>query len=150
MAISQESAFAPETSKLTKHFAPARDLWAPVSFPSTGAIGEYWACREAGTLQDMSGLRKYDIVGPDAERLLQRAMTRDVARLAVWRGTYALMCDETGAVIDDGTLFRLAPDLFRWCCGTEESARVKEKIAALSADCPWTFNQFNPSRRARA
>ncbi|MEO0372879.1 MAG: DUF1989 domain-containing protein, partial [Pseudomonadota bacterium] len=36
MAISQESAFAPETSKLTHHFAPARDLWAPVSFPSTG------------------------------------------------------------------------------------------------------------------
>ncbi|MEM6587103.1 MAG: DUF1989 domain-containing protein [Pseudomonadota bacterium] len=129
MAISQESAFAPETSKLTKHFAPARDLWAPVSFPSTGTIGEYWACREKVTLQDMSGLRKYDIIGPDAEALLQRVMTRDVARLAVWRGTYALICDEAGAVVDDGTLFRLAPNLFRWCCGTEESARVMEKLA---------------------
>lgn len=130
MAISQESAFAPETSKLTQHFAPARDLWAPVSFPSTGTIGEYWACREKVTLQDMSGLRKYDIIGPDAEALLQRVMTRDVARLAVWRGTYALICDEAGAVVDDGTLFRLAPNLFRWCCGTEESARVMEKVAA--------------------
>ncbi|MEM7731728.1 MAG: DUF1989 domain-containing protein [Pseudomonadota bacterium] len=129
MAISQDSAFAPETSKLTKHFAPARDLWAPVSFPSTGTIGEYWACREKVTLQDMSGLRKYDIIGPDAEALVQRVMTRDVARLAVWRGTYALICDEAGAVVDDGTLFRLAPNLFRWCCGTEESARVMEKLA---------------------
>ncbi|MEL7013815.1 MAG: DUF1989 domain-containing protein, partial [Pseudomonadota bacterium] len=129
MSVSQESAFAPETSKLTKHFAPARDLWAPVSFPSTGTIGEYWACREKVTLQDMSGLRKYDIIGPDAEALLQRVMTRDVSRLAVWRGTYALMCDEAGAVIDDGTLFRLADCLFRWCCGTEESARMMEKVA---------------------
>ncbi|MEL6436683.1 MAG: aminomethyltransferase family protein, partial [Pseudomonadota bacterium] len=118
-----------ETSKLTKHFAPARDLWVPVSFPSTGTVGEYWACREAVTVQDMSGLRKYDIVGPDAERLLQKTMTRDVARLAVWRGTYALICDEAGAVIDDGTLFRLGPDQFRWCCGHEESARALNAIA---------------------
>lgn len=129
MSISQESAFHPCTSKLTSHFAPARDLWAPVSFPSVGTIGEYWACRERVTLQDMSGLRKYDIVGPDAEKLLQKALTRDVTRLAVWRGTYALMCDESGAVVDDGTLFRLAPHLFRWCCGTEESARVLSDLA---------------------
>lgn len=129
MAISQESAFAPETSKLSQHFAPARNLWAPVSFPASGTVGEYWACREKVTVQDMSGLRKYDIVGPDAEVLLQKVMTRDVARLAVWRGTYSLMCDDAGAVIDDGTLFRLAPHLFRWCCGSEESARVMEAAA---------------------
>lgn len=129
MSISQESAFHSRTSRLTEQFAPARDLWAPVTFPSYGTLGEYWACRESATLQDMSSLRKYDIVGPDAERLLQRAMTRDIGRLAVWRGTYALMCDEVGSVIDDGTLFRLAPDLFRWCCGTEESARVLSELA---------------------
>ncbi|WP_348540509.1 DUF1989 domain-containing protein [Shimia sp. R9_3] len=129
MSISQQSAFAPETSKLTKHFAPARDLWAPVSFPATGTIGEYWACREAVTIQDMSGLRKFDIIGPDAERLLQRATTRDVSRLAVWRGSYTLMCDEAGQVIDDGTLFRLGPELFRWCCGSEESGRQLDALA---------------------
>ena len=129
MSISQESAFHPATSKLTNHYSPARDLWAPVSFPSVGNVGEYWACREKVTLQDMSSLRKYDIVGPDAERLLQRAMTRDVSRLAVWRGTYSLICDEAGTVVDDGTLFRIGHDLFRWCCGSEESARVFERIA---------------------
>ncbi|WP_240705137.1 DUF1989 domain-containing protein [Pacificoceanicola onchidii] len=129
MSISEESAFHPATSKLTSHFAPARDLWAPVSFPSVGTVGEYWACREKVTLQDMSSLRKYDIVGPDAETLLQRAMTRNIARLSVWRGTYALICDEAGTVVDDGTLFRIGPDLFRWCCGSEESGRVFEAIA---------------------
>jgi len=123
MKISQESAFHPRTAALTTHYAAARDLWMPVSFPATGAIGEYWACRDRVALQDMSTLRKYDIVGPDAETLMQRAMSRDISRLAQWRGTYALLCDETGGVIDDGTLFRMAPELFRWCCGTEESAR---------------------------
>ena len=129
MAISRGSAFHERTSSLTQHFAPARDLWAPQSYPSIGTVGEYWACRQAVTVQDMSGLRKYDVIGPDAETLLQRALTKDIAKVATWRGTYALMCDDTGAVIDDGTLFRLAPDLFRWCCGTEESARNLETIA---------------------
>lgn len=129
MLTSEESAFHPRLAPLTEHFAPARDLWSPVSFPSHGTLGEYWACREAVTVQDMSGLRKYDIIGPDAERLLQLATTRNVAKLAVWRGHYTLMCDEAGTVIDDGTLFRMAPDLFRWCCGTEESGRALQELA---------------------
>ena len=124
MSINHESAFHERTSALTTVFAPVRDVWAPISYPSYGTIEEYWACRERVTLQDMSSLRKYDIVGPDAEMLLQRAMTRDISRLAVHRGTYLLMCDGAGTVIDDGTLFRLGPDLFRWCCGSEESGRV--------------------------
>ncbi|MFW2587350.1 DUF1989 domain-containing protein [Sagittula sp. SSi028] len=129
MTISQPSAFHDRLEPLTQHFAPARDLWVPVNFPATGALGEYWACREAVTVQDMSSLRKYDIVGPDAETLLQRATTRNVAKMAVWRGAYTLMCDEAGTVIDDGTLFRLGHDLFRWCCGTEESGRVLQELA---------------------
>lgn len=128
MSVSHESAFHERTSALTTLFAPARDLWAPVSYSSYGAIEEYWACRERVTLQDMSSLRKYDIVGPDAETMLQRALTRDISRLAVHRGTYALMCDTAGTVIDDGTLFRLGPDLFRWCCGSEESGRVLQDM----------------------
>lgn len=133
MSISQESAFHDKTAPLTQNFAPVRDLWAPVSFPSFGTLGEYWACREKVTLQDMSGLRKFDIIGPDAERLLQLASTRNIAKLPIWRGTYTLLCDETGSVVDDGTLFRLAPELFRWCCGSEESGRRLETLARENA-----------------
>ncbi len=130
MSISQESPFHERQADLTQHFAPARDLWVPVSYPSYGTLGEYWACRQKVTLQDMSGLRKFDVIGPDAERLLQHATTRNVAKLAVWRGFYTLMCDETGTVIDDGTLFRLSDTLFRWCCGTEESGRALKTLAS--------------------
>ena len=132
MSMSQTSAFHPRLEPLTNAFAPARDLWSPVSFPAPGTLGEYWACRTAVTVQDMSGLRKFDVIGPDAERLLQSAMTRDIARLPVWRGTYSLICDETGQVIDDGTLFRMAPQLFRWCCGSEESGRWLTRLAEKS------------------
>ena len=129
MSISQESAFHDRLAPLTQHFAPARDLWTPVSYPAHGTLGEYWACRQAVTVQDMSGLRKFDTIGPDAEALMQLATTRNVAKLPVWRGSYVLMCDESGSVIDDGTLFRLAPEIFRWCCGSEESGRALQELA---------------------
>lgn len=131
-AMTEESAFHPRTSVRTRSFRPLRNVWMPASYSATGAIGEYWACRRAVTLQDMSGLRKYDIKGPDAEALLQTALTRDVAKLPVHRGVYALMCDDTGSVIDDGTLFRLAPEIFRWLCGSEESARALAEVADRS------------------
>lgn len=129
LAMSQESPFHRRTSALTQQFRPARDLWMPTAYSSVGTLDEYWACRNAVTIQDMSGLRKFDIVGPDAQELLQRSLTRDISKLAVWRGTYALLCDEQGTVIDDGTLFRIGADLFRWCCGSEESARVLTTLA---------------------
>ena len=129
MQKTRPSAFHARLEPLTNHFTPARDMWSAASFPATGSIGEYWACRDAATVQDMSGLRKLDIIGPDAEYLLQLALTRDIAKLAVWRGTYALICNEMGEVIDDGTLFRLAPHLFRWCCGNEQSGRWLSALA---------------------
>lgn len=127
--MSTETPFHPRTSALTKRFHNARNYWVPQAFDSTGSIAEYWNCRNKVTVQDMSNLRKLDIYGPDAERLLQLALTRDISRLSVHRGYYALLCSEQGAVIDDGTLFRLAPQLFRWCCGSDESARQLEEIA---------------------
>lgn len=129
VSMTRESAFNARTSALTRSFQVARDLWLPTSFESTRAIDEYWACRNAVTIQDMSSLLKYDIVGPDAERLLQKCLSRNIARLSVNRGVYALVTSHSGTVLDDGTLFRLAPDLFRWCCGSEESARHLRETA---------------------
>ncbi|MFT2110089.1 DUF1989 domain-containing protein [Marinomonas sp. 2405UD68-3] len=124
-----ESAFHPRTSALTQSFSVARDLWLPTHYESTNAIEEYWACSQSVTIQDMSALRKYDIIGPDAEALLQLAMTRDISKLSVNRGFYCLICSETGSVIDDGTLFYVGPHLYRWCCGSEESGRQLKSLA---------------------
>ncbi|MEO1551683.1 MAG: DUF1989 domain-containing protein [Pseudomonadota bacterium] len=130
--LTTHSAFHPCTSQLTSSYLAARDLWVPSAYDATGAIAEYWACRTAATLQDMSGLRKFDIVGPDAQTLLQHCMTRDVAKLSIHRGAYALMCDATGSVLDDGTLFRLEQTAFRWFCGSDHSAlHLREQADAL-------------------
>ena len=141
--MTRESPFHSRTSSLTRHFSVARDYWMPQVFDASGALEEYWASHNAATIQDMSSLRKLDITGPDAERLLQLATTRDVRKLAVNRGSYSLMCDERGAVIDDGTLFRLAPDVFRWCCGSDDSALQLAKIAEQEQLTVWVKDLSN-------
>ena len=130
--LTKHSPFRPRTAALTSAFHVSRDLWVPSHFDATGAIEEYWACKTAATLQDMSGLRKFDVVGPDAQALLQRCLTRDVSKLSRHRGFYALICDERGSVIDDGTLFRLEETAFRWCCGSDNSAlHLREQAERL-------------------
>jgi glycine cleavage system T protein (aminomethyltransferase) len=74
---------------------------------------EYNAIREAAALIDVSPLYKYVISGPDAERLLDRVITRDVSKLRVDRVYYTPWCDEDGKVVDDGTVTRLTESSFR-------------------------------------
>ena len=74
---------------------------------------EYFAIRNAAALIDVSPLFKYMIHGPDAGGLLNRMVTRDVAKCAVHQVMYTPWCDADGKVIDDGTISRLSDDTFR-------------------------------------
>ena len=74
---------------------------------------EYNAIREAAAVVDISPLYKYEVSGPDATRLLDRVMTRDISKLAVDRVYYSPWCDEEGKVMDDGTVARLSDDTYR-------------------------------------
>ena len=74
---------------------------------------EYAAVRNAAALFDVSPLYKYRIGGPDAVRLLDRMVTRDVARCGVGQVLYTPWCDVHGKVIDDGTVSRLDERTFR-------------------------------------
>ena len=65
-------------------------------------------------LIDVSPLYKYVVSGPDAERLVDRVITRDASKLAVGGVYYTPWCDENGKVVDDGTVARLGPNEFRW------------------------------------
>jgi aminomethyltransferase len=68
---------------------------------------------------DLSPLRKWEILGPDAEELLQATMTRDIRRLADGQVVYTALCNDTGGMIDDGTVFRLHPTNFRFVGGSD-------------------------------
>jgi aminomethyltransferase len=117
--LTRETGFHPRTSELTRNFTEYRGFWLPTSFRDHGAVEEYWACRERAVVLDLSALRKFEVVGPDAESLMQHTLTRDVRKLSVGQVVYSAMCYETGGMLDDGTAFRMAPDNFRWICGDD-------------------------------
>jgi aminomethyltransferase len=74
---------------------------------------EYYAIRTAAALIDVSPLFKYMIRGADAVPFLDRVVTRDVARCALNQVLYTPWCNESGKVVDDGTLARLGEEKFR-------------------------------------
>lgn len=111
---------------------------------------EYFAIRNAAALIDVSPLFKYEIRGPDALRLVNRIVTRDMRRCAIGQIFYSPWCDDDGKVIDDGTIWHLEPQRFRitaadpnlpWFvdCATGlevEVLDVSERLAALALQGP--------------
>ena len=111
---------------------------------------EYHAIRNTAALIDVSPLYKYDVRGKDALKLVNRVITRDAAKCAVGQALYGCLCEDDGAVIQDGTVFRLGEDYFRFhladpglrwlnlnALGMDVSIQeVSEQVAALALQGP--------------
>jgi aminomethyltransferase len=117
--LTRQSGFHPGASALTSNFIDYRGWWSATHYHGFGAIEEYHGCRERVAVMDLSALRKFEVLGPDAEALLNYCLTRDIRKLAVGQVVYSAMCYEHGGMLDDGTLLRLGPDAFRWICGED-------------------------------
>ena len=116
--LTKDTGFRQRTGALTSRFTEYNGYWLSTAYDNHGAVAEYWACREHAAIMDLSPLRKFEILGPDAEALLQATVTRDVRRLADGQVVYTAMCTDTGGMIDDGTVFRIAATNFRWIGGS--------------------------------
>jgi aminomethyltransferase len=111
---------------------------------------EYNAIRNAAALIDISPLYKYLISGKDATKLVNRIITRDIAKVHPGQVIYCCWSDEQGKVIDDGTITRLEENKYRWTAA-DPSLRwfsqnglnmdvqiedVSERLAALALQGP--------------
>jgi aminomethyltransferase len=111
---------------------------------------EYNAIRNSAALIDISPLYKYRVTGPDATRLVNRVITRDINKVAVDQVIYCCWCDSEGKVIDDGTITRLGENEYRWTAA-DPSLRwfqqnalgldvqledISEQVAALALQGP--------------
>jgi aminomethyltransferase len=111
---------------------------------------EYHAIRSSAALFDVSPLFKYHVRGPDAVRLMDRVVTRDVAKAKVGQVLYTPWCDGAGKVLDDGTVSVLSPEFlrltsaepnYRWLCENARGLKVtiedtSDGIAALALQGP--------------
>jgi aminomethyltransferase len=117
--MTKQTAFHASFAKHTRNFIEYNGYWLANCFAEAGPIEEYWACRKQAVIMDLSPLRKFEITGPDAEALCQYVFTRNMKTLAVGGVVYTAMCYEHGGMIDDGTVFRLGRDNFRWIGGND-------------------------------
>jgi aminomethyltransferase len=136
--LTRETAFHSRTSALTSRFTEYNGYWLPTSYDNRGAVDEYWACRERAAIMDLSPLRKFEVLGPEAEALLQATMTRDIRRLADGQVVYTAMCNDTGGMLDDGTVYRLGRDNFRFVGGSEyDGIWLREQAERLGLRRVW-------------
>ena len=99
-------------------FAHAGDWYRPEYYASGDAGRDECIVQEACQVRaglgiiDVSTLGKLQVSGPDAGELLERLYTGRFKKLAIGRCRYGVALDESGVVIEDGVIARLAEDRF--------------------------------------
>ena len=98
---------------LGAEFADRIGYDAAVRFTTTER--EHLATRNQAGLYDVYHQVMVEVRGADAERLLNRLLVNDLAKLKSGRAIYSSVCNDKGGMIDDLIAYKLAPDYFRLC-----------------------------------
>jgi sarcosine oxidase subunit alpha len=107
-----------EHEALGAHWWEAGGWMRPACYPKKGETPLQAVLREASAVRagvglfDASPLGKIEVTGPDAAKFLDHFYVNNVSKLAEGRVRYGLMLNETGVIIDDGTVARLGRDHF--------------------------------------
>ena len=121
----KESAFHPRQAVLN-----IRNAWASWNGYKLAnyyydAEYEYFCIRNQCGTYDICPMQKYRISGSDAEKMLNRMVTRDITKMALNRVTYVVWCTDAGRMVDDGTIFKLGDNKYMLTCGSPCSAWLK-------------------------
>lgn len=85
----------------------------PVQFSSIKA--EHDAVRNRAGLFDVSHMGEITVEGPNSEIYLQKMLSNDIAKIAIGQAQYNAMCYETGGVVDDLIVYKLADARYLLC-----------------------------------
>ena len=64
------------------------------------------------TMWDVAAERQVEITGSDAFRFVEYITSRDLSKLQIGQGKYALITDEDGGIINDPIILRLGRVIF--------------------------------------
>jgi aminomethyltransferase len=99
----------------------------------TSILEEHRSVRAHAGLFDVSHMGEIRIRGPQAERLAQRLFTNDVEGTALGGVRYGFLCAEDGGVVDDVTLYRIAPGELLFCVNAATASADLEWIRSVAA-----------------
>ncbi|MDH3636087.1 MAG: aminomethyltransferase family protein [Gammaproteobacteria bacterium] len=96
---------------------------------------EHDAIREAAGMFDMSPLKKVFIRGPDATRVVDHVITRDMTTIYPGKSAYGAILTDRGTVCDDAVIANNGDDEWMHCHGSGESMqRLQESAEGLDVD----------------
>ncbi|MCX7627821.1 MAG: 2Fe-2S iron-sulfur cluster-binding protein [Methylophilaceae bacterium] len=95
---------------------------------ASAIVDEVMAVRTAAGLIDLSTLGKFEIRGPQAGLFLERFYTGHYQNQAIGSTRYAMLLDETGVMVDDGIVARLAEDFYYVTASTSNAAAVYREM----------------------
>ena len=104
---------------------------------------EYRAVRERVGLIDVGTLGKLDIQGRDVGKLLDKVYAGRLSDLRSGRVRYAVMCDDAGIMLDDGTASRLADDHYFVTTTTGNLEFVQQWLQWWLVDSGWDVQITN-------
>lgn len=107
----------------------------PVQY--SGLVEEHVAVRTAAGLFDLSHMGELHVQGSEAAAALDFAVVTAPSRLAVGRAHYSMICDDSGAVLDDLIIYRLADAHFLVVANASNretvAAAIAERLAGFDA-----------------
>ncbi len=106
--------------RLGGRMVPFAGFAMPVQY--TSIVDEHRAAREAAALFDVSHMGQIALTGAPAGAYADRLCTRAMSTLAPGRVRYALLCNESGGVIDDLTVYRTGDEAFMACVNAANTA----------------------------
>ncbi|MEM7213770.1 MAG: dimethylsulfoniopropionate demethylase, partial [Pseudomonadota bacterium] len=110
-------------------FSVVNHMLLPKAFQPT-VEDDYWHLREHVQIWDVSCQRQVEITGPDASHLVQWMTPRNLSRATVGQCLYVPLVDDTGGMINDPVLLKLADDRF-WLSIADSDVLLWAKGLAL-------------------
>ncbi|MEX0921905.1 MAG: glycine cleavage T C-terminal barrel domain-containing protein [Rhodovibrionaceae bacterium] len=112
-----------------KAYSTYNHMYMPLYYDSP--VADYWKLVEGVTLWDVGVERQVEISGPDAARFIQYLTPRDLSETQAGQCKYVLLCDETGGIVNDPVLLKLAEDRF-WLSLADSDVLLWAKGLALA------------------
>jgi aminomethyltransferase len=97
-----------------------------------GIIEEHMAVRTAAGVFDLSHMGEFELRGPRALELLERALTNSAARLRDGQAQYTLLCAPDGGTIDDLIVYRLGAERFMLCVNASNIEADRQWLLGLN------------------
>lgn len=91
---------------------------------------EHRAVRTGAGVFDLSHMGEIFVTGGEAATALDRALVGNLSALAVGRARYTMICDDSGGVLDDLIVYRLAPETFMVVANAANAATVRAELTA--------------------